>query len=240
MKIEICAGNLQSALNAQSAGADRIELCSELSVGGLTPSYGSLHLAMQHLNIPVHVLIRPRSGDFTYSETEFEVVKKDILHCKNSGCAAVVSGILTDKNSIDFERTAALVKMAKPMKFIFHRAFDWVENPMESLPGLIAIGVAGVLSSGGKKNAIEGIHQLKKMLGNVDNVLEIIPGSGINSSNIGQFKAAGFDIVHSSASIVNYPKNNDSIAMNNLDLLQKNGTVQSDFKKIRDLVLAVK
>lgn len=240
MKIEICAGNLQSALNASSAGADRIELCSELSVGGLTPSYGLLHLAKQHLKIPIHVLIRPRSGDFTYSEMEFEVIKKDILHCRTLNCAAVVSGILTQDNTIDIRRTTELIQMASPMKFIFHRAFDWVKNPEESLGRLQEIGVSGVLSSGARKTAIEGINQLKKWRKYVDDQFEIMPGGGINICNIKQFKKAGFKIVHSSASTITYPKIDSSIPLNNLELLTKNGIVQSGRERIEGLVQAVK
>ncbi|PID70974.1 MAG: copper homeostasis protein CutC [Flavobacteriales bacterium] len=240
MQIEICAGNLQSALNASKAGANRIELCTELSIGGLTPSYGLLEQVTRQLQIPVHVLIRPRSGNFSYSDAEFEVIKTDILHCKEKNCAAVVSGILTKENTIDISRTTELVQLAKPMKFIFHRAFDWVKNPIESLEQLIKIGVNGILSSGGHKTAYGGIDELKKWHTYANHKMEIIPGGGINADNIKHFKTAGFDIVHSSASTITYPEIDNSVELNNLDLLQKNGIIRSDLEKIKTLIQVVK
>ena len=125
MKLEICANSYQSASNAEKAGAHRIELCAELAVGGITPSYGLLKKVMHDLTIPVHVLIRPRSGDFTYSDAEFQIMKENILICKELGVTGIVSGVLKLDNTIDIERTKELVAVAKPMNFTFHRAFDW-------------------------------------------------------------------------------------------------------------------
>ncbi len=131
MLLEICANSYQSAINAEKAGANRIELCAELAVGGITPSYGLLKKVMNDLTIPVHVLVRPRSGDFTYSDAEFQILKEDILICKELGVLGIVSGVLNLDNTIDLERTKELVETAKPMNFTFHRAFDWVLNPMD-------------------------------------------------------------------------------------------------------------
>src|SRR5690606_31730578 len=157
MLLEICANSLESALNAQSAGADRIELCAELGTGGITPSAGTLKLAKQRLDIPVHVLIRPRSGHFTYSGPEFEVMQADILACRELGLQGIVSGVLREDFSLDLERTKALVELAAPMHFTFHRAFDWVRAPLRALEQLEGIGVSTVLTSGGRATALEGL-----------------------------------------------------------------------------------
>ena len=117
MLIEICANSYQSAINAEKAGANRIELCSELAVGGITPSYGLLKKVTKELTIPIHVLIRPRSGDFTFSDDEFNIMKENILLCKELGVKGIVSGVLHLDSSIDMERTKELVAISKPMNF---------------------------------------------------------------------------------------------------------------------------
>jgi len=131
MILEICANSYQSAVNAEIAGAHRIELCSEISVGGTTPSYGLLKKVMYSLSIPVQVLIRPRSGDFHYSNAEFDIMKENILQCKELGCAGIVSGVLHADYTIDKKRTTELIELSKPLCFTFHRAFDVVANPQE-------------------------------------------------------------------------------------------------------------
>lgn len=202
MKVEICANSYQSAMNAEKAGAHRIELCSELAVGGITPSYGLLKKVIQNISIPVHVLIRPRNGDFTYSNEEFEIMKLDIEFCKQIGCDGIVSGVLNSDNSLDSKRTKELIELSKPLNFTFHRAFDVVENPKETLRELNEMGVQRILTSGQKEKAIEGIHLLKELQNIAHNKLIIMPGSGINSKNCNQFKTAGFKEIHTSASKV--------------------------------------
>lgn len=128
MVVEICANSYQSALNAQNAGAKRIELCSELASGGITPSYGLLKQVIDTLSLSVYVLIRPRSGNFNYSEEEFDVMKQDIQLCKNLGYQGIVSGVLNKDNTIDIERTKELIELSKPLEFTFHRAFDCVKT----------------------------------------------------------------------------------------------------------------
>jgi len=129
MILEICANSYESAVNAQIAGAHRIEICSELSVGGITPSYGLLQKIAEKISIPVHVLIRPRSGNFCYTISEFEQMKTDILLSKKMGFQGIVSGILTKNNEIDIEKTKQLIALSKPLSFTFHRAFDVVKDP---------------------------------------------------------------------------------------------------------------
>ena len=200
MILEICANSYQSAMNAQKAGAHRIELCTELSVGGITPSFGLLKKVMAALTIPVHVLIRPRSGNFTYSDSEFKIMKEDIQQCKDLGCAGIVSGVLHANNTIDIKRTKELIELSKPMSFTFHRAFDAVPKPKESLLKLINLGVDRLLTSGQKDKAEDGIELLIELKQMAKNKLIIMPGSGINQINSSLFKSAGFTEIHSSAS----------------------------------------
>lgn len=214
MILEICASNYQSAINAQAAGANRIELCSELAVGGITPSYGLIKQVMKALSIPVFVLIRPRSGNFTYSEADFEIMKQDIQNCKELGCHGIVSGILNVDNTIDIERTKKLIALTKPMTFTFHRAFDWTPNPFEALHTLKELKVDRVLTSGQSSSAENGIVMLNQLKKIADGKPIILPGSGVNPSTILIFKHAGFAEVHSSAVIFPQVHATISVSMN--------------------------
>jgi len=200
MILEVCANSYQSAINAEKSGAQRIELCSELSIGGITPSLGLLKKVMHNLSIPVQVLIRPRSGDFLYSNAEFDIMKENILQCKELGCAGIVSGVLCADNTIDIKRNRELIELSKPMSFTFHRAFDVVPKPKESLLQLINLGANRLLSSGQKEKAEDGIDLLSELQKMAQNKLIILPGSGINPLNSSLFKTAGFTEIHSSAS----------------------------------------
>ena len=198
MIVEICANNFQSALNAQEAGADRIELCSELAVGGITPNYGLLK-KVSELKIPVHVLIRPRSGDFMYSDSEFEVIKQNIALCKQLNCSGVVSGVLNKDLSVDMVRTKALIDFASPMTFTFHRAFDWTPNPLATAKKLAQIGVVRILTSGQAVSAIEGLPMLIQLRKTFNGI--ILAAGGINLNNVSQFKAHGFEEIHLSVTV---------------------------------------
>lgn len=206
MKLEICANSFNSALAAKNAGADQIELCTELSVGGITPSYGLLEKVTSELDIPVHVLIRPRSGNFKYNQAEIDTMLRDIAACKLLGCAGVVSGALTKDNDIDILTTSKLIHAAVGMEFTFHRAFDVCNDPQQELQNLIDLGVTRLLSSGQQKEAANGIDLLKELLKISENKIQIMPGGRITSENIHQFKEVGFPIVHSSASKKRIPK----------------------------------
>ena len=200
MILEICANSYQSAVNANIAGAHRIELCSEISVGGTTPSYGLLKKVMTDIDIPVHVLIRPRSGNFTYSGKEFDIMKENIRLCKDLGCAGIVAGVLHEDNTIDIKRTSELIELSKPMSFTFHRAFDVVSKPKEALLQLLNLGVDRLLTSGQQEKAEDSIDLLLELQKIAENKLTILPGSGINSENCIHFKNSGFSEIHSSAS----------------------------------------
>ena len=199
MLVEICANSLQSAWNAEKGGADRIELCSELAVGGITPSYGVLKSVKAHISIPIHVLIRPRSGDFTYSDLEFEIMKKDIALCKDLGFEGIVAGVLHEDLTLDVERTRSLIEASKGLHFTFHRAFDWVGNPLSTLEKLDTIGADTILTSGQQRSAIEGMDLLKQLQERETSTI-IMPGGGITPSNVHTFKDNGFKVVHLSGS----------------------------------------
>jgi len=201
MLLEICANSFQSAINAEQAGAHRIELCTELSVGGLSPSFGLLTKVLSALTIPVNVLIRPRSGDFVYSQYEFEIMKRDVELCKNLGASGIVSGILTAEADVDGPRTKALIELAKPMDFTFHRAFDELREPLKGLEQLIEIGAHRVLTSGQESKAAAGLESIKELLRKANNRIKIMAGSGITAQNISKFKAIGITEVHASASV---------------------------------------
>lgn len=200
MKLEICANSYQSAKNAYDAGAHRIELCQELSVGGITPSYGLLKKVIEELKIPVFVLIRPRGGNFVYSDNEFQVMKTDIQLCKDLGCKGIVSGVLNSDKTIDIKRTKELVELSKPLEFTFHRAFDEVRNPKEALLQLIELGADRVLTSGQKTTAEEGLELLIELNVLAENRITIIAGGGVSAENVMLLKEAGLTEVHASAS----------------------------------------
>ncbi|QCX37198.1 copper homeostasis protein CutC [Aureibaculum algae] len=240
MKIEICANSYQSAVNAEASGADRIELCSELAIGGITPSFGLIKKIKQDLRIPVHVLIRPRSGDFTYSNADFEVMKQDVMFCKNLGCEGVVSGVLNADNTIDLERTKELIELAMPMSFTFHRAFDWVVNPLKSLDELKEIGVKRILTSGQENQAVKGIELLKKLKDRAGVFIEIMPGGGVNIDTILVFKKAGFKQVHFSATSLYSTQKKVNVTMNSDRFFDETLVAISDSEKIINMINLVK
>ncbi|UNY99285.1 copper homeostasis protein CutC [Zhouia spongiae] len=200
MIVEICANSFESAKNAQDAGADRIELCSELGVGGVTPSFGLLKKIKEELTIEVSVLLRPRSGNFTYTDAEFDILKKDIELCKELGCEGIVSGVLHNDNTLDVERTKELIELSRPLTFTLHRAFDWVPDAHKTITQLTAIGCDRILTSGQQPKAMLGIDFLSELHKEYGDQITIMPGSGVNEENILNFKEQGFKEIHFSAS----------------------------------------
>jgi len=240
MKLEICTSSYQSASNAQDAGAQRIELCSELSIGGITPSYGLLKQVVDTLSIPVNVLIRPRSGNFTYSEAEFNIMKHDIQLCKDFGCAGIVSGILHTDNTIDIERTQELIELSYPLPFTFHRAFDWTPNAKDAIRQLINLGVHSVLTSGQNSSAEKGLALLKELHKIADDKIKILPGGGINASNANLFKSAGFKEIHASASMIKQVNDSPKIPMNSLKFFDETIEAYSDIDNIKSILNKIK
>ena len=196
MIIEVCAESYVHSLKAEKAGADRIELCKDLHLDGLTPDYESAKKTIDSLNIPVFILIRPREGNFIYSHKEFELMKSDIIKFKEMGCKGIVSGVLNNDNSIDIKKTKELVELSRPLEFTFHRAFDKVNNPLYEIENLIGLGIDRVLTSGQKEKAIDGLVLLKQLNSISNNRIKIMPGSGINKSNIVNF--VNFEEIHGS------------------------------------------
>lgn len=236
MLLELCASTMQSVLNAAATGVKRIELCSELAVGGITPSSGFIKETLASATLEVLVLIRPRSGDFKYTTAEFNCILSDIDHCKELGCHGIVSGVLHDDGTIDKERTAQLVARSYPLPFVFHRAFDHVPDPFKALEILKEIGVTRILTSGGASKAALGIERLKQLKKQAAGAIQIVPGGGINASNIGLFKDAGFEQVHASGTSLQTTTTLSRIPMNGTQSLVENCHLISTVDVIKDLL----
>ncbi|MCL6218666.1 copper homeostasis protein CutC [Zunongwangia pacifica] len=182
---EACVESLEEAIIAGKLGADRIELCADLSQDGITPSRAVIESAKQQLKIPIRVMIRPRGGDFVYSEVEFDGMKQDIEYCKQLGVEGVVFGILNKDKTLDVERIAALAALSKPLKVVIHKAIDETPDILKATEELTAInGISTILSSGGKTTAKEGISTLKKMMLIAGNKLEIMPAGRVTNENL--------------------------------------------------------
>lgn len=181
---EACVESLIDALEAEKRGADRIELCDNLSQGGTTPSYGTIKVALSTLKIPVFPIIRPRGGDFYYTPAEIKVIKEDIKVCKSLGAKGVVLGLLTKDKKIDFEVLSQLVELAKPMEVTFHKAIDELEDPTLVIDDLINLGVKRILSSGTKPTALEGKDMLNKMIEKAGDRLTIVVAGKVTKENL--------------------------------------------------------
>lgn len=185
--IEICADSVDSAIAAEVNGADRIELCDNLTEGGTTPSAGKIKTVLKSVNIPVFVMIRPRGGDFLYTKTEFEVMRQDLLIAKDLGVQGIVLGILKADGSIDKSRTTKLVSLASPLPVTFHRAFDMANDPFQATQDLIECGVKRILTSGQKKTASEGLPMIEQLISLYGEKINFMAGAGIHADNIDFF-----------------------------------------------------
>lgn len=240
MLVEVCANSPASALVAQEAGAHRIEFCNELAVGGITPSRGQLEWVRSHINIPVHVLIRPRSGDFCYSEAELDCMIRDIKDCVSMGFEGIVSGCLTADRQIDIKATEKLKIAAGSTHFTFHRAFDRCMQPIGTIKILEEIGVNTLLTSGQAPGAEAGLPLLTKLL-NEANKLVIMPGSGINANNALKFAQLGFSAIHlSGISKLAVDEVSPGLPMNSPALLREGRSLVSDLNTVSEVVQAVK
>jgi copper homeostasis protein len=200
--LEIAVFNIESAIAAAAAGADRLELCENPQEGGTTPSYGTLKLVKEKIRIPVFPIIRPRGGDFLYSAAEFEVMKQDIRLCKELGFEGVVIGLLLADGQIDIARTAELVELAYPMDTSFHRAFDRCADAFKGLEDVISAGCTRILTSGQVPNATDGKELIRQLVSKAGDRIIIMPGSGVRSSNIRELADyTGAKELHSSARI---------------------------------------
>ncbi|OVE55727.1 copper homeostasis protein CutC [Chryseobacterium mucoviscidosis] len=199
-KIEIACFNLESALIAFENGADRIELCDGLSEGGTTPDFETVQQLREKINIPIFVMVRPRGGDFTYTDEEFEQMKSDLVQLKSLNVDGFVFGILDENDEVNSEHNKILVELAKPYPCTFHRAFDRAKDLEKSLEKVIECGFTTILTSGQKPKVSEGKENLKKLVELSNGRIEILVGGGLRSSNIEEIREltkAGY--FHSSA-----------------------------------------
>jgi copper homeostasis protein len=182
--LEISVESVEAALAAERGGADRIELCGDLSVGGVTPNAELIGAAREQLHIPIFTMVRPRAGDFVYSDAEFAVMKTAVAFAKKHRVDGVVLGILREDRCVDVDRTRELVELAQPLPATFHRAFDQCVNLPQALENVIQTGAKRILTSGGAKNAFEGASILADLVAAAGDRITVIPGAGINASNI--------------------------------------------------------
>jgi len=202
IQLEVCANSVVSALAAQEGGAIRVELCENLSEGGTTPSYGQIALARKLLSIKLYVLIRPRGGDFLYSDVEFDIMKADVKHCIETGCDGIVIGILNADGSIDKKRCRQLVGMAKNkgLGVTFHRAIDMCADMSQALEDIIELGCERILTSGGKSTAVEGVNTIAHLIEKANGRISIMPGAGVNEKTVADIiHFTGATEIHSSA-----------------------------------------
>jgi copper homeostasis protein len=217
--LEVCANSVTSALAAQDGGAVRIELCENLHEGGTTPSHGEIALARKMLRIKLHVLIRPRSGDFLYDDMEFKIMVADVKYSVEAGCDGIAIGILNPDGTVDKERCNQLIKIAKQhnVSVTFHRAFDMCDDMFHAMEDIIEMGCDRILTSGGKSTAMEGSGTIAQLIKKAAGRIIIMPGSGINEKNVADLvRFTGATEIHSSARVRIESKmdyKNDSIIM---------------------------
>ena len=187
--IEICLESVESVIAAEKGGADRVELCSDLFEGGLTPTIGTVKTALKKSNIKINAMIRPRGGDFYYSDEEFEVMKEDIKAFKETGINGIVFGILTPEGDVDVKRSKEIIELARPLAVTFHRAFDMTRDPYKSLEELIELGVDRVLTSGQEATVPEGADLLEELVQIAGDRIIVMPGCGITERNFPKLRA---------------------------------------------------
>lgn len=195
--LEVAVDSLEGLMAAEGAGADRIELCANLHEGGVSPSDQLLSEAVAHAKLPIRVMVRPRSGDFIYSNEEFQLMKNEVLRAKKAGIEGIVLGVLLNETEIDVERTKILVNLARPMKSTFHRAFDSLENPLEAFDQVVATGVDTLLTSGGAQLAEQGVGRIAKLVKKSQGRVSILAGGGVRGTNVAKIvKTTGVRAVH--------------------------------------------
>ena len=238
MILEVPVFDIKGALIAQKAGAHRLELCSSLSEGGITPSHGMIKWAKENLEIPFFVMIRPRSGNFVYSKEEIEIMLEDIIFCREIGIQGVVFGILTNEGNVHVSQCLKLLSATGSMQTTFHRAFDRSADPFQALEDIINCGFNRILSSGLKNAAPEGAELLSNLVKKAGNQIIIMPGSGVDDTNIEKLhETVGAHEYHSSAKI---EVENEDIgpAISSLENNSKEWLVSSE--KIKSIIQWIK
>ena len=200
--VEACVDAIDSAIEAERGGAGRLELCGELLQGGVTPSSGLIAAVRERTSIPLFVLIRPRTGDFTYSPDELDVMRRDIAQARLLGADGVVFGALDERGEIASDLVRELVEFARPMQVTFHRAFDFVADPLRALGTLVETGVDRVLTSGGAASALEGAPMIQSLVARASGAIGILAGGAITAANVAQVvRATGVREVHLRAAV---------------------------------------
>lgn len=232
VKLEICAVSPLSARAAFEGGANRIELCTALETGGLTPSHAAIEMCTQELDIPVFVLIRPRPGDFCYNETEMQLMIRDISICRELGVRGIVSGSLHPDGGIHLSQLQALLKASEGMEFTFHRAFDRCSNPFLAADQLADHGVQRILSSGQQPSALNGAPLLAELIEKMQGQITIMPGGGVTPDNVAEIhRICGATEYHFSAKKVQ----KSSFSFRN-DMSGGDDYSESDTDLIREMV----
>ncbi|MEY8592338.1 copper homeostasis protein CutC [Butyricimonas hominis] len=243
IEVEVCTFSLESCMNAQTAGANRVELCAAMYDGGTTPSAGIIRMARKLLSIELYVMIRPRGGDFLYSGQEFELMKEEIRHVKESGADGVVLGILKADGTVDVERTRELVELAAPLKVTFHRAIDMTRDLNEALEDVIRAGCYRVLTSGGRNTVAEGLEQIRALTKRAAGRVQVMAGSGVNAANTRSLLDAGVDAVHLSGKSGRDSRmvyRNPDVSMGGVPGLPEYEQYYSDVEKIEAVVKEAK
>lgn len=239
-KLEICCYSVESALIAERAGAHRVELCDNYMEGGTTPSYATIKHAVQLLDIPVNVIIRPRGGDFLYSDIEYEIIKNDVLIARELNANGVVVGFLNEDGSIDEQKIKEIIELAKPMEVTFHRAFDMCKDPVIALQQLMEAGVKRILTSGQEDKAIFGAELLAKLVTQAGDEIIVMPGSGVNETNISELmEKTGAVEYHSSAKSFEKSKMKyfqPSVSMGDIKSLDEFRKITVDAHKVKALL----
>ncbi|KAL7841861.1 hypothetical protein SRHO_G00255520 [Serrasalmus rhombeus] len=198
--MEVCVDSVESAINAERGGAGRIELCSSLLEGGITPSIGLLQVVKENVQIPVYVMIRPRGGDFLYTDREVEVMRRDVELMKIHRADGLVLGALTEDGRVDAELCMELLAVCRPLPVTFHRAFDMVHDPSVALETLVSLGFERILTSGCDSSALEGLPLIKRLVEQAKGRIIIMPGGGITERNLQRIlEGSGAQEFHCSA-----------------------------------------
>jgi copper homeostasis protein len=235
--LEIAANSVASALAAQQGGAGRVELCTALELGGLTPSHAQIALVRERLRIPLYVLIRPRAGDFLYSDLDCETMQRDIETCVSLGCDGVVLGVLDAEGRVDTARCRTLITAAGKLGVTFHRAFDLTRDPLTALNDLIELGCERVLTSGAQTSAGEGAPLIRQLVERSAGRIVVMPGAGVDAGNIGKLREiTGASEFHASAK-----RQHPSGMRWQPELLKdmQGGEWRSDVEQVRGMVAAL-
>ena len=235
MIVEVCATSLLSIKNASQAGEDRIELCSALEIGGLTPSLGLIKQSIEDNLLPIHCLIRPRQGHFFYSDSEIKIIEQNIENAVALGCHGIVFGMHNENFELDFNLLKRFKSIVGSKFLTFHRAFDVILNPEKAINILIELGFDCILSSGQHEKAIDGIDNLKRWNDKFGHKISIMPGSGVDRNNCIEFKNAGFKSIHLSGGVDNLKLKPPKEINKNLSFLKQN-LRESDSKIISAVV----